>query len=75
MNYETFFEDEIILEDEWVRLEPLTEKHYQLLLPIAMEKALWLFTTIQINTAEDFRQYFDTAILEKQQKKSYPFAY
>jgi RimJ/RimL family protein N-acetyltransferase len=40
-----------------------------------MEKALWLFTTIQINTAEDFRQYFDTAILERQQKKSYPFAY
>jgi RimJ/RimL family protein N-acetyltransferase len=75
MNYETFFEDEIILEDEWVRLEPLAEKHYNLLLPIAMEKALWLFTTIQINTAEDFRQYFDTAILERQQKKSYPFAY
>jgi N-acetyltransferase len=75
MNYETFFEDEIILEDEWVRLEPLAEKHYNLLLSIAMEKALWLFTTIQINTAEDFRQYFDTAILERQQKKSYPFAY
>lgn len=75
MNDETFFENEIILENEWVKLEPLAEKHYNLLLPIAMEKALWLFTTIQINTAEDFRQYFDTAILERQQKKSYPFAY
>ncbi len=75
MDYSIFFEQEIILEDELVRLEPLEEKHFELLLPVAMEKSLWLFTVAKINTAEEFRKYFDTALGEKKNKKSYPFAY
>ena len=75
MDYSTFFEQEIILEDELVRLEPLEEKHFDLLLPIAMENSLWLFTVAKINTAEEFRKYFDTALEEKKNKRSYPFAY
>ena len=74
MDYSTFFEQQIILEDELVRLEPLREKHFDLLLPVALEKTLWSFTVGKINTAEDFRTYFDTAMEEKQLKKSYPFA-
>ena len=75
MDYSTFFEQEIILEDELVRLEPLLEKHFDLLLPVAMENSLWLFTVAKINTAEEFRKYFDTALEEKKNKRSYPFAY
>ncbi len=65
----------VILEDEWVRLEPLEEKHYELLLPVAMHTDLWSFTSAKINEPGDFKKYFDTALLEKQQKRSYPFAY
>ena len=72
---DNFFEQEIILEDELVRLEPLQPKHFELLLPVAMEPSLWLFTVAKINSAEAFRKYFDTALEEKQNKKSYPFAY
>jgi len=75
MNYDNFFDQQIILEDELVRLEPLEEKHYEKLLPIAMHKELWLFTGAKVNSEADFRRYFDTALLEKQHKKSYPFAY
>ena len=75
MDYSTFFEQEIILEDELVRLEPLEEKHFDLLLPVAMENSLWLFTVAKINTAEEFRKYFDAALEEKKNKRSYPFAY
>ena len=75
MDYSTFFEQGIILEDELVRLEPLEEKHFDLLLPVAMENSLWLFTVAKINTAEEFRKYFDTALEEKKNKRSYPFAY
>ena len=72
---ENFFEQEIILEDELVRIEPLQEKHFELLLPTAMQESLWLFTVAKINSTETFRKYFDTAMEEKRSKKSYPFAY
>ena len=75
MNYNNFFDQQLILEDDLVRIEPLEEKHFNLLLPTALEKELWLFTSVQINTPEDFRKYFDTALQEKQHKKAYPFAY
>lgn len=75
MGHSTFFEQEIILEDELVRIEPLQEKHFELLLPVAMEGSLWLFTVARINSRESFRKYFDTALEEKRNKRSYPFAY
>ena len=75
MDHSTFFEQEIILEDELVRIEPLQEKHFELLLPVAMEGSLWQFTVARINSRESFRKYFDTALEEKRNKRSYPFAY
>lgn len=75
MNYDHFFETDFILENERVRLEPLKEKHFELLLPVAMNKPLWEFTTVKINTEADFKKYFETALEEKRLKKSYPFAY
>ncbi len=75
MNYNNFFDQQLLLEDELVRIEPLEEKHFDLLLPTALEKEIWLFTIQKINTPEDFRKYFNTALDEKQNKKSYPFAY
>lgn len=72
---DNFFEQEIILEDELVRIEPLEERHFELLLPTAMEESLWLFTVAQANSRESFRKYFDEALKEKQNKRSYPFAY
>jgi RimJ/RimL family protein N-acetyltransferase len=75
MNYTNFFDTPIILEDELVKIEPLEEKHFELLLPVAMHQELWLYTIQQINSPEDFRKYFNIALEEKAQKKSYPFAY
>lgn len=74
MNYEHFFDTPIILEDEWARLEPLEEKHFELLLPTAMQTMIWEFTMAKIYSAEDFRKYFDIALEERKQQRSYPFA-
>ncbi len=74
MNDTHFFDEPIVLEDELVRLEPLEEKHFKLLLPIALQTEIWQFTTATINNEADFRKYFDTALEEKQQHKAYPFA-
>jgi RimJ/RimL family protein N-acetyltransferase len=73
MNIESFFDAVIILETEKVKLSPLMAEHFECLLPIAMEKPLWEFTTAKIQSEADFKVYFETALLEREQKKSYPF--
>lgn len=74
MNTSIFFEQYILLENERARLEPLEEKHFQLLLPIALHTELWEFTGAKIKNQDDFKKYFDTALLEKKSKLAYPFA-
>lgn len=74
MHTTNFFEQEFILENERARLEPLTEKHFQHLLPIALHTELWEFTGAKVKTESDFRRYFDNAIVERKTGSSYPFA-
>jgi RimJ/RimL family protein N-acetyltransferase len=74
MNTDHFFEEEHLLENSRARLEPLQVKHYALLLPIAMEKELWQFTSNIINNEADFKRYFNTAIAERKAGLAYPFA-
>lgn len=67
-------DNSIILENERAKLVPLEEIHYELLLPIAMQPSLWKFTSAKIVTPKDFRKYFETALSEKAQGSSIPFA-
>jgi len=69
-----FFNREHVLENDRARLEPLQEKHFEKLLPIALHKELWLYTAAKINSEEDFRKYFNQAIHEFNSQTSYPFA-
>lgn len=74
MDTHHFFEQAFILENERARLEPLTEKHFTDLLPIALHTELWEFTGAKVKSELDFKRYFDTAIAEKKAGISYPFA-
>ena len=74
MNTDHFFEEEHILENSRARLEPLQPHHFSLLLPVAMEKALWQFTSVVVNNEADFEHYFNTAMAEKNAGEAYPFA-
>ena len=74
MDTDYFFEEEHILENSRARLEPLQQLHYALLLPVAMEKDLWQFTSISISNEADFLRYFNNAIAERKAGISYPFA-
>jgi RimJ/RimL family protein N-acetyltransferase len=69
-----FFEQKHILENNRARLEPLAEKHFELLLPIAKHTELWEFTGAKVRSELDFKRYFDTALAEKEAGRSYPFA-
>ncbi len=75
MDYADFFDKEIILEDDRARLEPLTPRHYDALMAIALSNAdIWKFTLANITDEKSFSNYFDTALKEKENKASYPFA-
>ena len=74
MNTGHFFEEEHILENRRARLEPLQPHHYPLLLPIAMKKEIWEFTSNVVNNKADFERYFNTALAERKAATSYPFA-
>jgi N-acetyltransferase len=69
-----FFEQNHVLQNERARLEPLTEKHFELLLPIAMHSELWEFTGAKVRSEADFKRYFDAALAEKRVGNSFPFA-
>ncbi len=75
MDYTNFFEQEIILENERARLEPLAEKHFDPLMAIATgNNEIWNFTLANITDEKSFTAYFNTALKEKEDKTSYPFA-
>ena len=75
MNVENFFEQEIIVETERARLEPLGRHHYEDLKAIALSNSdIWKFTLANIIDEDSFAVYFNTALKEKEEKRSYPFA-
>ncbi len=70
-----FFEQEIILEDERARLEPLTATHFAPLMAIALSNSdIWKFTMANIIDENSFAAYFNTALKERENKTAYPFA-
>ncbi|MEO7444148.1 MAG: GNAT family protein [Ferruginibacter sp.] len=64
----------IILENDRARLEPLEKKHFEYLVPLAMEKELWKLTSVFIKDETDFKNYFDEAITEKENNNQWPYA-
>ena len=74
MNADNFFKDALTLENTRARLEPLQPHHFLKLLPIALVKELWVFTSNFVDSEVDFKRYFDNALAERKAGLSYPFA-
>ena len=69
------FEQEIILEDERARLEPLNTEHAGALMAIALGNSdIWKFTLANIIDENSFTDYFNIALKERENKIAYPFA-
>jgi len=74
MSTPDFLNTHVLLQNNRARLEPLEEKHFAPLWQIAQQKELWEFTTAKIDSEEDFRRYFDTALQEVNDGLSYVWA-
>jgi len=63
----------LILENNRVRLSPLTLENYTELLAIAAQKGLVRYSPANVETAQGFKDYVTTALQQKAQQTSIPF--
>lgn len=64
----------VTLEGHVVRLEPLTLEHLDQLCEVALDEDLWRWTTTQVRTRDELRQYIEAALQSQQQGTALPFA-
>jgi N-acetyltransferase len=68
------FPDNIILEDERVKLRPLQASDLEFLLPYAInEPETWNYSMISPAGEKGMKEYINTTIEQREQKKEYPF--
>ena len=63
----------ITLENEYVKLEPLTMENYLHLIPIASQEKLVQYSPSDIETPESLKYYVETALKQQQLNQSIPF--
>lgn len=67
------FTKEYVLEDDTVRLSPLTEEHLSFMMPIASDPEIWTFFIEKGLGVENFMAYIASALKNRRNKKEYPF--
>lgn len=72
MNSDKFFSSKIILENELILLEPLSEKHIAKIETISYSKELGEFGR-RVKTRKNLEHYFEYCINSKTNKELYPF--
>lgn len=67
------FDDDIILENDLVRIEPMKESHREELGKLASDPAIWEHNTRPAFTTEAWEEYFNRALEGRASKTRYPF--
>jgi len=65
--------ESVILDGQFVRLEPLRFEHLEALCAVGLEKSMWTLTANVMENAGDMRHYVEIALKEFEQKTSLPF--
>ena len=66
--------EEIVLENEFVRLEPLKIEHHSALCEVGLVEELWRLIPVQIDSRQAMRNYIEIALDEQRRGVSLPFA-
>jgi RimJ/RimL family protein N-acetyltransferase len=64
----------VVLEGQWVRLEPLTLGHVQELALVAFDEDVWRWTVEQVRTVTDLEAYVQRALDQQNAGAALPFA-
>lgn len=64
----------VILEGDFVRLEPLSVTHLDQLCQVGLDEELWRWIPTQITNREEMQNYIETALDEQNRGISLPFA-
>jgi RimJ/RimL family protein N-acetyltransferase len=64
----------VVLENEFVRLEPLMIGHVPALCAVGLDDELWAFVTASIQTEREMRQYVESALQSQSAGTALPFA-
>src|SRR5262245_4148598 len=68
------YHEVVTLEGRHVRLEPLTLAHLDGLAAVGLDEEIWQFGLTNLRTRDDMRRYVGTAIQERHERRSLPFA-
>src|ERR1700731_1142965 len=64
----------VMLEGEYVRLEPLAKAHLAGLAEAGLDEELWRWIPVPVRTADEMAAYVETALGEQERGVSLPFA-
>ncbi|HEX9304433.1 MAG TPA: GNAT family protein [Thermoanaerobaculia bacterium] len=64
----------VVLEGEYVRLEPLSFSHLNALSEVALDPELWRWTSERADSAEELRAYVERALEGQRSGSALPFA-
>lgn len=68
------FNEQITLENDFVKLRPLQLEGFSLLEHFAVQEPdLWKYSLVQVTTSADLKNYISQAVENRQQEKEYPF--
>lgn len=67
------FSQPLILEDDRVRLQPLTAEDFDILKPYAAVREIWTYSSIPLNNEHDLQEYIRLALEAKTRNEEYPF--
>jgi N-acetyltransferase len=63
----------IVLEGDFVRLEPMTLEHHAGLSAVGLDPEIWRFTLVVVQTTEEMRRYIDAALELQRGGTALPF--
>lgn len=63
----------IVLEGDFVRLEPMTLEHHAGLSEVGLDPEIWRFTLVLVRTPEDMRSYMESALKLQRDGTTLPF--
>ncbi|MFN2501045.1 MAG: GNAT family N-acetyltransferase [Pyrinomonadaceae bacterium] len=63
----------VVLDGEFVRLEPMRVNHWPALCSVGLDESLWRWTTNNIQNRGDMKRYLREALLEQEKETMLPF--